>query len=166
MSPSTGSPRRTSTSCNVMVTSPCSIWKVWVSGHHRSTKAVIRPWSISLPDCLRSPSKPSALMMSTTRSTTIGSRLENSSVRLRQVRDPGSYTKRNHGLAYDSKCMHIVWIKCMYIREIFSTVFYLPIPNSFWPMGGLQLQHRRVNRARLHMVNPSSICSSHTTQEW
>ena len=100
----------------VMVTSPCCIWKVWVSGRHRSTKAVIRPWSISLPEVLRSPSKPSALMMSTTRSTTIGSRLENSSVRLRQVKDPGSYTKRNHGLTYDSKCIYIVRIKCIYIR--------------------------------------------------
>ena len=115
-SPSTRSPRRTSTFYNVMVTSPCGMWKVWVSSRHRSTKAVIRPWSISLPDCLRSPSKPSALMMSTTQSSTIGSRLENSSVRLRQVRDPRSCTKRNHGLTYDSKCIYIVRIKCVYIR--------------------------------------------------
>ncbi|KAM4125470.1 hypothetical protein ACJW30_01G314600 [Castanea mollissima] len=28
VSPSTGSPRRTSTFCNVMVTSPCGMWKV------------------------------------------------------------------------------------------------------------------------------------------
>ena len=100
----------------VMVTSPCGMWKVWSSGRHHSTKAVIRPWSISLPDCLRSPSKPSALMMSMTRSSTIGSQLENSSVRPRQVRDPRSCTKRNHGLIYDSKCIYIVWIKCIYIR--------------------------------------------------
>ena len=36
----------------------------------------------------------------------------------------------------------------------------------FWPMVGLQRQHRLVNEARLHMVNLSSICNSHTTQEW
>ena len=38
----------------------------------------------------RSPSKPSALMMSTTRSSIIGSQLENSSLWVRQVRDPRS----------------------------------------------------------------------------
>ena len=113
--PSTGSPRRTSTSYNVMLTSPCGMWKVWVSGHHRSTKAVIRPWSISLPGTQRSPSKPSALMMLTTRSSTIGYWLENSELRLRQVKVPGSCTEQNHGLIYDSCSVYIVWIKCMYI---------------------------------------------------
>ena len=114
-SPSTRSLRRTSTSYNVLVTLPCGMWKVWVSGRHRPTKAVIRPWSISLPGVLRSSSKPSALMISTTRSSTISSQLDNSSLQLWQVRDPGSCTKQNHGLTYDSKCMYIVWIKCVYI---------------------------------------------------
>ena len=105
-SPSTGSPRITSTSCNVMVISPCGMWKVWVSGRHRSTKAVIRPWSSSLPGCLKSPSKPNALIMSTTRSSTIGSRLKNSSVRPQQVRAPGSCRKRNPRLTYDKR-LHV-----------------------------------------------------------
>ena len=113
--PSIGSLRITSTSCNVMLTSPCGMWKVWVSRCHRSTKAVIRPWSISLPKTQRSPSKPSALMMLTTRSSTTGSRLENSKLRLRQVKVPRSYTEQNHGLIYDSCSIYIVWIKCMYI---------------------------------------------------
>ena len=115
---SIGSPRRTSTSYNVMVTSPCGMWKVWVSGHHRSTKAVISLWSISLLKVLRSPSKPSPLMMSLTRSSTIGSRLVNFSLQLRQVRDLGSYTEQNHGLLYDSRCVYILWIKWGTIRRI------------------------------------------------
>ena len=116
VSPSIGSLRRTSTSYNVMVTSPCGMWMVWVLGCHHSTKAVIRPRSISLLGVLRSPSKPSALMMSTTRSSTIGSQLENSSLRLQHVRDPRSCIEQNHGLIYVSKCVYIVWIKCVYIR--------------------------------------------------
>ena len=100
---------------SVMLTSPRGMWKVWVSGRHRSTKTVIRPWSISLLRTQRSPSKPSALMMLTTRSSTIGSRLENSELRLWQVRVPGSYTEQNHELIYDSCSVYIVWIKCMYI---------------------------------------------------
>ena len=114
-SPSTGSPRRTSTSYNVMMTSPCGMWKVWVSGRHHSIKAVIRPLSISLPGTQRSPSKPTVLMMFLTWLSTIGGCLENSELRLRQVMDLGSYTKQNHGLIYDSKYMYIVWIKCMCI---------------------------------------------------
>ena len=111
-------PRRTSTSCNVIVTSPCGMWKVWVSGRHLSTKAIISPWSISLPGVLRSPSKPSPLIMSTTWSSTIGSRLVNSSLQLQQVRDPGSCTEQNHGLIYDIMCVYILWIKWGTIRRI------------------------------------------------
>ena len=43
---------------------------------------VIRPWSISLPETQKSPSKPIALMMFLTWLSTIGSRLENSKLRL------------------------------------------------------------------------------------
>ena len=117
-SPSTRSLRSTSTSYNVMVISPCGIWKVWVSDRHRSIKAVIRPWSISLLRVLRSPSKPSLLMMSTTRSSTIGSSLENSSLWLRQVRAPRSCTQQNHGLIYDIMCVYILWMKWGIIRRI------------------------------------------------
>ena len=91
-SPSIGIPKRTSISYNVIVISPCGRWKVWVSGHHHSTKAVIKLWSISLDGVLCSPSNPTLLTMSRTRSSTIGGRFRNSSLWPRHFSGPGSCT--------------------------------------------------------------------------
>ena len=82
-------------------------------------------------------------------SSTIGSRLVNSSSRLRQISAPGSCTRQSHGLIYNlhkvilrkvirhNVCLHSMnemgyhmkdWI--LNITTGFSVVFYLPIPNS------------------------------------
>ena len=91
--PSIGIPKITSTSCNVIVVSPCGKWKVWVSGRHRLTKAVIKLWSISLHEVLYNPSNPTLLTMLTTRSsTTIRRRFRNSSLRPWHASAPRSYT--------------------------------------------------------------------------
>ena len=91
--PSIGIPKISSTSCNVIVVSPCGKWKVWVSSRHCLTKAVIKLWSISLHGVLYNPSNPTFLTMSTTRSsTTIKRRFRNSSLQPRHASAPGSYT--------------------------------------------------------------------------
>ena len=62
-SPSVGSPKMTSTSSRVIDISPCGRWNVWVYGRHRSTRADIRQWSISLEGALNNPSSPTNLIM-------------------------------------------------------------------------------------------------------
>ena len=69
--PSIGSPKITSTSCKVIDISPCGRWNVWVSGHYRSTRADIRPWSVSLDGALYNPSSPTNLIISITRLSSI-----------------------------------------------------------------------------------------------
>ena len=65
-SPSIGSPKMISTSCRVIDISPCGRWNVWVSDRYRSTRADIRPWSISLEGALNNPSCTTNLIMSIT----------------------------------------------------------------------------------------------------
>ena len=92
-SPLMGNPMITSTSCNVIVISPCGRWNVWVSGRYRSTNAVINAWSSCMDGTKCRPSRPSNLTMARTRSSTIGTRSANSSWRLRQSSVPGGSCK-------------------------------------------------------------------------
>ena len=63
----------TSISCKVIDISPCGRWNISVSSCRHSTKADIRPWSISLDGALHNPSKPTNLIISITRSSSIRS---------------------------------------------------------------------------------------------
>ena len=84
-----GSLKMTSTSYRVIDISPCGRWNVWVSSCHRSTRADIRQWFISLEGALNNPSNLSNLIMSITRLSRIWMFVI-SLVRPRHVSGPGS----------------------------------------------------------------------------
>ena len=91
--PSMGNPMITSTSCNVIVISPCGRWNVGVSRHHHSTNAVINAWSSCMDRTKCKPSRPSNLTVARTWSSTIGHWSVNSSWRLWQSNVVGGSCK-------------------------------------------------------------------------
>ena len=92
----------TSTSCSVIVISPCGRWKEWVSRCHRSTNVVINAWPSFMDGTMCRRSKPSNLTMAITCSSTIGSRRVKSSWRHQQFSVPRGSCKcyNNRQISY------------------------------------------------------------------
>ena len=92
----------TSTSCSVIIISPCGRWKEWVSRRHPSTNVVINAWPSFMDGTMCRRSKLSNLTMAITCSSTVGSRRVKSSWRHQQFSVPRGSCKcyNNRQISY------------------------------------------------------------------